>query len=272
MADETNPSNSDLERAEKYLNAVSLDTSNVTDRLTASVANFDINGRLRGVPLGAEPTGSPEPSVVFKDINGNKMGRDTRVKIRVPQNYFLGRAAQLTPLGGVVFPYTPTVNFEYKADYASQTPLHSNFAIHFYQRSSIGAINISGKFTVSDSMDARNYLASVHLLRSLTKMRSGGASTGDSDSGAPPPVCRLDAYGDEMLNNVPIVITSVRIDLPDNVDYFTFLDPVNDYMNSVPTVSTISVNCLPMFSRNEMLKFNVNGYMGDSKFRKEGYM
>lgn len=274
MANETNISKSDLERAKKYLNSTIFDTSPITaEEVEVKLKpRFEINNRLKNVPLGAEPAGDAEPFVIFKDINGRKLGQDIRVKIRVPPSYFLGKAALLMNAGGVIFPYTPTINFEYKADYATQTPLHSNFAINFYQRSSIGSISIAGKFTVSNKKDADMYLASLHLLRSLTKMKFGGAAGGDPDSGAPPPVCRLDAYGEYMLKNVPVAITNVRVDLPDTVDYFTFKDDVGDTINSVPVSSSLSVTCLPMFSRNEMQKFNVAGYMSSSQFRKQGYM
>jgi hypothetical protein len=279
MADETNPSSSDIERAEKYLNAVSLDTSDLSSgSLGSSNLTSSINDRLKGVTRGAEPRPTQRPSVIFKDINGQKLGKDLRVKIRVPANYLTGITQNLSGLGGVIFPYTPSINYEYKADYAAQTPVHSNFAINFYQRSSISSISIAGKFTVSNNYDAGMYLASLHLLRSLTRMRSGGATGGDSDSGAPPPVCRLDAYGEFMLENVPVVITSVRIDLPDNVDYFTSLDPTYNgpdgpySMSSIPTVSTIAINCLPMYSRNEMQKFSVTQYLESSDFRNQGYL
>jgi hypothetical protein len=102
-------------------------------------------------------------------------------------------------------------------------------------------------------------------------MKSGGSTTGDPDSGSPPPVCRLDAYGEDMMTNVPVAITSVRIELPDSVDYFTHQDAEGG-MNSVPVVSTIAVTCLPMFSRREMQQFNVAGYLSDPAFRTQGYM
>jgi hypothetical protein len=253
MADETNPSNSDIERAEKYLNAVSLDTSSLStpqrQRLYNSAGTPGPGDRIvPDVPFGAEPKPTPPPSIIFKDINGQKLGKDMRVKIRVPANYLTGITRNLSDLGGVIFPYTPSINYEYKADYAPQTPVHSNFAINFYQRSSIGAISIAGKFTVSNNHDADMYLASLHLLRSLTRMRSGGATGGDSDSGAPPPVCRLDAYGEFMLENVPVVVTNVRVELPDNVDYFTSFNGQLNEMSSIPTVSTIAISCLPMYS------------------------
>ena len=100
-------------------------------------------------------------------------------------------------------------------------------------------------------------------------MRSGGAAVGDSDSGAPPPICRLNAFGDAMLKNVPVAITSFRVELPDSVDYF-ITDGING-TNSIPVVSTIAITCLPMYSREEMQNFSVTGYI-NKKYSNKGYI
>jgi hypothetical protein len=107
----------------------------------------------------------------------------------------------------------------------------------------------------------------MHLLKSLTRMRFGS----DPDAGAPPPVCRLYANGDAMLHDVPVAITSYRIELPDSVDYFTIFQNDRFGTTAVPTVSTIAITCIPMYSRNEMQKFSVADYNNGS-LRKQGYI
>lgn len=225
-----------------------------------------------GVEPGAEAPVIPEIMTTYTDSNGLTPPEFSRVRIRVPANYLnaytVGKNSELAALGGIIFPFTPSISYDVKAEYTASNPLHSNFPINFYQRSSVGAISINGKFTVENSDDARIYLATVHLLRSLTKMRFGG-STGDADSGAPPPVCRLDAYG-EMLKNVPVVITSIRIELPDAVDYFITVDDVTG-QTSVPVISTLAITCLPMYSRAEMQSFSVNNYVNNA-YAGRGYI
>jgi hypothetical protein len=229
---------------------------------------------------GAIPPSPRIGTVNIKDSKGSIKKDDLRVKIRVPVTDYLGWETtngpneELLRLGGIIFPYTPSISYEHKADYAPVNPTHSNFTQYFYKNSSITPISISGKFTVQNETDAGVYLATVHLLRALTKMRSGGSQTGDSDSGAPPPVCRLDAYGDFMLKNVPVVITSFKIELPEGIDYFVLgkLKSGIYKQASVPTVSTISVTCNPVYSRNEMQKFSVTGWLRDANSRKAGYL
>jgi hypothetical protein len=270
-------SESDVQREQRAQNSSLVDATDPRAPMQGSSGNIPRPGDriVPGVPAGAELESRPRPNIVFNDVTGNKIGQDLRVKIRVPSKYLtaatVGMNGELEQLGGIIFPYTPNISFEAKADYSSQQPLHSNFAINFYQKSSIGSISISGKFSVQNEKDAGVYIATMHLLKALTKMRSGGTS-GDPDSGAPPPVCRLDGHGDMMLNNVPVVITSFKIDLPDSVDYFTLPSNLTYSATSVPTISTISVTCLPMYSRNEMQNFSVTGYLNDYSYRRQGYI
>lgn len=229
-----------------------------------------------GVPPGAELQIPPQPVVNVTDVQGRQPFDDMRVRILVPPKYISpltsGGRDELLNLGGIIFPYVPTISCEFKADYTSANPMHSNFAINFYQRSSVTAISISGKFTVENRNDAVVYIATTHLLRSLTRMRSGGANSGDADSGAPPPVCRLYAHGDMMFNNVPVAITSFRMEMPDGVDYFTLTDDPYYGTTAIPMVSTIAISCMPMYSRDEMQAFSVSKYLTAADFRDRGYM
>jgi hypothetical protein len=259
-----------------------------------------INGPVRnlgGISPGAEKQiVNPVSSANITALNGTSstMETDLRVRIRVPNDYLTkftsgtSNGSELSALGGIIFPYTPQISFEHKAEYSSQTPTHSNYAIHFYKNSSVGDISITGKFTVQNEKDAIVYLSTIHLLKALTKMRFGGPSApsagggrgtpvnySDSDSGAPPPVCRLDAYGDFMLKNVPVVITSFRTDWPDSIDFYTLSgnsknSPFNQ--TSVPILSTIAISCKPVYSRAEMQAMSVTKYLNDDFYSRQGYL
>lgn len=270
--------------------AVSAPKQTVNQQAAARIKRQGTGGftkrEVPNVPAGAMPEipQPPEPVIVPFQPDVTKTDpsytdtTDTRVRIRVPSKYLtditVGSQGELSAsnLGGIIFPYTPSISYAVKAEYAEQKPLHSNFALQFFKNSSIGEISISGKFTVENSKDAELYISTVHLIKSLLRMRSGGAKSGDADSGAPPPVCRLEAYGDMMLKNVPVVLTSFRVELPDNVDYFGFKSSNTAIgYNSVPTVSTIAITCLPMYSRNEMRNFSVNNYVNNA-YRGQGYI
>jgi hypothetical protein len=143
--------------------------------------------------------------------------------------------------------------------------VHSNYTQYFYKNSQVGQISISGKFTVQNEKEGKVWLGIVHLLRSLTKMRWGN----DADAGSPPPVCRLEAYGDFMLRNVPVVIANFKFDLPDNVDYMAVK---GEYKNTlVPTISTLSISLNVMYSRREMQEYSVDKWI-QGNLRGQGYL
>lgn len=252
-----------------------------------SIISSITNRGVAGVPAGAMQT-AVNPTKVNISTNGTPLvQKDTRVRIKVPPSYLssLTYGIQLSDnsnsivfpleeLGGIIFPYTPTISQDYSAEYSSANPTHSNYSVYFYKNSKVGPINITGKFTVQNEADANVYLATIHLLRALTKMRSGQ----EEHSGSPPPVCRLQAYGDFMFDNTPVAINTFRIELTDTVDYFTVGKPGFGSGSvygqvSVPTVSTIAITCVPIYSRAEMQKFSVSGWLNNGSFRSgKGYL
>jgi hypothetical protein len=219
---------------------------------------------------GGDLQKSPPPninSVVKRDGKA-----DLRTKIIVPADYLTpltsGWSSALKNIAGIIFPYTPTITTEHKAEYSQQNPLHSNYSINFYKYSAVGDISISGIFSVQNASDAVNYLSTVHLLRALTKGRFGGS---DPLRGSPPPVCRLYAYGTFMLQNVPVAITSFRNDLNADIDYYYLSDSIFGE-SYVPVKSTIQITCKPMYSRKEMLDAPVQYWLGDSRQRSSGLL
>jgi hypothetical protein len=224
-----------------------------------------ITNKIRGI----KSLGSTQVNITTQRRDTVKA--DTRVRILIPSEYaesFYPFALDLYRLRGIIFPYTPNIIVESRAEYGAQTPTHSNYAQHFYKNSSIGDIRLTGKFTVQNNNDAINLLATQNILRILTKMRTGN----DGFSGAPPPVCRLKAYGNRMLDDVPIVIKNFTLDLPESVDYYTLNKTSGTIQETaaVPILSTISLICSPVYSRQEMQDFSVEGWL--SSGRVNGYL
>jgi hypothetical protein len=227
------------------------------------------NGDTRaGVSRGATPSRPPGAQAQWAEA------KDLRVKLRVPNEYLKGPSAGpaniLQKNGGILFPYTPTISVENQAQYASQSPLHSNYAQYFYKNSAVSPINLTAKFTVQNEFEGAVLLGVIHLLRSLTKMKWGN----DPDAGSPPPICRFDAYGDYMLFNVPVAIASWRHELPDSVDYITIGrpgSPTTYGRTMVPVLSTINITMNVMYSRREMLEYNVKDWLSGG-LRYRGYI
>jgi hypothetical protein len=183
---------------------------------------------------------------------------DVRAILRVPSSYLSNitdPAGVLQPFGGIVFPYTPTISFSHDVTYASVNPTHSNYTQYFYKNSAVSTISVSAKFTVQNENDAAILVGVITLLRALTKMKFGP----DTDAGAPPPVCRFNAYGNFMLSNVPVTVASFKHDLPDGVDYFQTDIHRPHGLNFVPMMSVITLTLNPTYSRAEMQRVGVNG-------------
>ena len=127
-----------------------------------------------------------------------------------------GILAPLAASNGVVFPYMPTIQTSYNANYDQTDLTHSNYRGQFYKSSYVGDIQISGEFTAQDTAEANYLLAVIHFFRSVTKMFYGAK---DSFRGTPPPLVYLIGLGQYQFNNQPCVVRTFNYSMPNNVDY-----------------------------------------------------
>lgn len=228
----------------------------------------------------ASPSSAGPASINWKGTPA----RDIRVRLCVPEMYTKGTlgggpqngstrpfesiGGPSTHPGGIIFPFTPAISYNNQASYTSLAPTHSNFNNYFFKNAQTSAIQITGKFTCQNEYEGSLILAVQHLCRALTKMRWGD----DIGAGTPPPVCRLMAYGNSMLNNVPVAVQSWKLDYPDNVDYIQVGDGIKDYgVNFVPVMCTLSMELIPMYSRAEQLAYSVDKF-ANGRLADKGYL
>lgn len=124
----------------------------------------------------------------------------------------------LSPLlatDGVIFPYTPNVMVNHRANYDKITPVHSNYPTYFYQSSEISDVQINATFTAQSTDEADYMMAMIHFFRSATKMFYGQ----DANRGTPPPLLALTGFGQHQFNFHKAVLTQFNYALPDGVDY-----------------------------------------------------
>lgn len=126
-----------------------------------------------------------------------------------------GILAPLQETNGVIFPYTPTINIQYNAEYENYDLTHSNYRGYFYRGSQVQNVNVNATFTAQDTDEANYMLASLHFLRTCTKMFYGQ----DLRRGMPPPLVFLEGLGEYHFNDHPCVVTAVFYNLPNDVDY-----------------------------------------------------
>ena len=116
---------------------------------------------------------------------------------------------------GLIFPYTPTVTFSHQTNYTPVEIMHSNITYHYYKNSPPPTISLSAKFTADNRDNALHMLSAIWFLIATSKCDFGEKS---EYPGLPPPVLYLNAY-DHLIDNVPVVITSVRYSYPENKHY-----------------------------------------------------
>ncbi len=145
-------------------------------------------------------------------IFGNVDGNNARDNILSPLHPKVGKT------NGLVFPYTPTISYQYMADWSPQQLVHTNYEVQTYARSYPTEITVSGLFTAQNQEEARYALAAIHFFRTITKMYFGNTTTPVSP-GTPPPVLLFSGYGEGMFNDIPVVVKMFQHELLADTDY-----------------------------------------------------
>lgn len=172
----------------------------------------------------------------------------------------------LYPTNGVLFPFQPKVDISFSASYQSQKVIQSNFLFHSYENSEIKSIDLTCDFPARNITEGQYVIAAITFLRSLTFMFTGMDNTNATGSasvdlsGAPPLIVSIRGMGFGGLDYIPVVITNVTSSYSDNIDYISInmpgVDAVEGEIIKVPTSTTISISCLPIFSRTLASQFS----------------
>jgi hypothetical protein len=244
-------------------------TGNIVEA-TRKLKLFDSIKDSRNTTLGKDP-----------EVYSTQTDQDWRVKLSIPASY--SDSLLIRPLydtNGFCFPYTPTVFVSHSAHYNALSPVHSNYPFQAYQNSDAGQISLTGQFTVENAKEGQYWVAVLHYLRSVTKMAYGSTS---SNKGSPPPVVKLNGYGDYVFNNVPVVVTNFTVDMPPDVDYIKVPFPgIGSELDNaqkikregnaawVPTVSNIFVQVVPVYSRRSVSKFSLDDFINGNNIGTSG--
>ena len=156
------------------------------------------------------------------------------------------RARLTGPTGRLVFPFTPTIGIQGGANYEEVAITHQNYAFYAYQYSKAESINISAPYYVTDSVEGQTWVAALNFLRGATKM---------FQDGNPPAIFKFNAYGDYVFKDIPVIIKSYSIDLPNGVDY------IAAGTSHVPIKSTFNVQLHPVYSRESVKTFNLQSFI-----------
>jgi hypothetical protein len=202
--------------------AQGVDTGEITDRFSPNViTEQDLYDQENAAAESSARDRARQQQTISQQRRQINNG-DWRVRLRLaPQAKYLYNAPNpgiLKPLqvtDGVIFPYTPTITSNYKANYSQYDLTHSNYRGYFYQNSYAEPVQITCMFTAQSTMEANYLLAVITFFKSVTKMFYGQ----DAQRGAPPPLTYLTGLGEYQFNEHPCLVTQFNYTLPADVDY-----------------------------------------------------
>ena len=201
------------------------------DTLTGEVTNTETNETI-ALGLNTNPddnrpdlqtriANSVKPARVAKGIAGVPSDHKIRLYSKTT-DWFEGTLRPLIKTGhGITFPYTPTINVNHTASYGTYAINQSVNQPHYYMMTPNISLSVTAIFTANTAEEASYLLAAMHFFRTVTKSDFGAYVDGvrRTDAGTPPPVLVFSGYGDEMFNNIPVVVRNVNFTLPEDVDY-----------------------------------------------------
>jgi hypothetical protein len=173
---------------------------------------------------------------------------------------------------------------QHSANYNALSQTHSNYPFQAYQNSQVDQMNIIGEFPVQNSKDAKYWVATVNFLRTVTKMFFGASPL----KGNPPPILHLSGYGDHMFDKVPVIVQSFNVELRNDHDYISTKQGLNykkltgadmgfdvanyDEMDQswAPTLSTVSVGVIPIYSRESIKNFSLKDFASGTLSKETG--
>ena len=210
--------------------------------------------------------------------------KDVRARVSLPRNSDIletGTGAPnpiLLPLrkfGGIIWPYTPTINISHQAEYGEYETAHTNYPVSYFTKSRPPNLQVSGPLTANSAAEGHYMIAVLHFLRIVTKMHFG---MNDKKRGTPPPVLKFSAYGDLMFSNVPVLIRSFAYDLGQDIDY---IDVETDsasagfsdgFSSKVPTMLNLVVDMVIQQTPSKLrTKFTMNDFKS-GKLVKDGFI
>jgi hypothetical protein len=137
------------------------------------------------------------------------------------------------------FPYTPQIEYGQEVKYDSYAMSHTNYQTYGYGRTENPSISLTCKFSAHTSEHFNLSIYALRFLRTYTKMNYGRK---DDLRGLPPRILRFFAYGNQVFDNVPVVISRFNMTFPEDVDYVKGkIDPNSDLYKDIKTVGKTEV-------------------------------
>lgn len=157
--------------------------------------------------------------------------------------------------GGLIFPYTPTLQIGHAANYGTYDITHTIYQPQYYISTQSPSISITANFTANDINEARHTAAAIQFLKTCTKSDFGEQRS--TTAGTPPPILNLRVYGRNALHAkvTPVIVRSMNYTMPEDVNY------VECDAGIVPTMLLLAVELSVQLSPATVRKrFNIDTF------------
>jgi hypothetical protein len=192
------------------------------------------------------------------------------------------KSASPSDIERVIFDVTPTFTEDRSVEYTPVSPIHMPGSVQVYKRSGARSFGIGAYLISRTREEATKNIAILQTLRGWTMPYFGsGSSTGrysqpkDADAakreaseilGAPPDVLYLYAYSSMSsrdgqshvnINRVPVVLSSISISYPDDVDY---IPTFNANKEPMPAKMMVNLTLLETHSPHDFERFSLQKF------------
>lgn len=179
--------------------------------------------------------------------------------------------AEASRAPSVLFDVTPEITESHTASYTHLGEMMQPSEISLYMGSQGRVININAKFVSRTVDEAAANVRKIQLLKSWTKPDKSQIGTFEelasagSQSAFPygtPAVLALYAYGNR-LNGVTVVMETLTITYPDDVDYITTGDSATS-PTSIPIICNVTIGLKEVHSIEDVESFSIEAYRAGS--------
>lgn len=213
-------------------------------------------------------------SLIARQGGSTTTATPTSTSTGVPtgSGYYTGILAPLIQTNGVLFPYSPTINFtqDVQYDLVGGGLVHTNQDYNAYQRTPSVKLVIGGKFTIQNQYEGLYMLAVIHFFRTVSKMYFGQAAASAGTAGLPPPILILNGYGTYMFNNLPCLLTSHSFDYGENIDTIDVPD-LSGGITKLPAILSLTVDLtVQQTPYNMSTQFDLNAFRSGALMKSGG--
>lgn len=174
----------------------------------------------------------------------------------------------LNQTGGVIFPYTPQIQFSQAVNYMDVQLVHSNTDYSAYTRTPSVTITVTGKFTVQNQQEGQYAMAVIHFLRTVSKSYFGET---DPNAGLPPPVLLFSAYGKYVFNQLRVILKNHSWSFEDSMD--TISVNINGAPVRLPAMFSITTELMVVQTPQRMrTKFNFDAFASGALMNQGGWI